>query len=144
MIKAVLRRGGAAAVVAALTVHEPSHGRTVLPGCGVIPGATNLRFHLALARLPLGIAVTDIEFLGPPKTALIGLVVLRESPHWAAVGRSPVRGRRIGGRRTRHLPGGVTAGGSGSPHRVPDNAHPRAHTHRNQRFAPLLEDETYR
>lgn len=64
----------AAAVLIAWWRPSPRMDRrtwTVVVGYGLILGAMNLCFYLALARIPLGIAVT-IEFLGPLAVALAG------------------------------------------------------------------------
>ena len=64
------------AALVLLVVWRPSFrlGRpawTVIIGYGLVLGAMNLCFYLALERIPLGIAVT-IEFLGPLAVALAG------------------------------------------------------------------------
>lgn len=69
-----LRLFFAAAVLMAVWRPPLRMGRrawTVVLGYGVVLGVMNLCFYLALARLPLGIAVTT-EFLGPLAVALGG------------------------------------------------------------------------
>jgi inner membrane transporter RhtA len=69
-----LRLFFAAAVLMLLwrpSLHMNRRAWTAVLGYGVILGLMNLCFYLALARLPLGIAVT-IEFLGPLAVALAG------------------------------------------------------------------------
>ncbi|MFP8885472.1 EamA family transporter [Streptomyces mangrovi] len=69
-----LRLFFAAAVLMLLWRPSPRMNRrawTVVLGYGAVLGLMNLCFYLALARIPLGIAVT-IEFLGPLGVALAG------------------------------------------------------------------------
>ncbi|MFH8798396.1 EamA family transporter [Streptomyces sp. NPDC017936] len=69
-----LRLFFAAAVLMLLWRPSPRMGRrawAVVLGYGVTLGLMNLCFYLALARIPLGIAVT-VEFLGPLAVALAG------------------------------------------------------------------------
>lgn len=69
-----LRIGFAAAVLVGTWRPSPRLSRNtwaVILGYGVTLGAMNLCFYLALARIPLGIAVTT-EFLGPLAVALAG------------------------------------------------------------------------
>src|SRR4029450_8558436 len=68
------RRFSAATVLMLLWRPSPRMSRrtwTVVISYGVILGSMNLCFYLALARIPLGIAVT-IEFLGALAVALAG------------------------------------------------------------------------
>jgi inner membrane transporter RhtA len=69
-----LRLFFAAAVLTLLwrpSLHLSRRAWTVVLGYGAVLGVMNLCFYSALARLPLGIAVT-IEFLGPLAVALFG------------------------------------------------------------------------
>ncbi|MFF8911342.1 EamA family transporter [Streptomyces olivaceoviridis] len=69
-----LRLFFAAAVLVVVWRPSPRMRRrawTVVVGYGVVLGLMNLCFYLALARIPLGIAVTT-EFLGPLMVALAG------------------------------------------------------------------------
>ncbi|POX58444.1 EamA family transporter [Streptomyces sp. Ru62] len=69
-----LRLFFAAAVLVVVWRPSPRMRRrawTVVVGYGVVLGLMNLCFYLALARIPLGIAVTT-EFLGPLVVALAG------------------------------------------------------------------------
>ncbi|MEZ5966929.1 MAG: DMT family transporter [Planctomycetota bacterium] len=69
-----LRQSFAAAVLLSLwrpSLRVTGRTRTVVLAYGATLGAMNLCFYSALARIPLGIAVT-VEFLGPLAVALAG------------------------------------------------------------------------